>query len=187
MALLPKVPPLLPFSHPLDPQCHDKEQVSIGDVPFAPQALRNGSLCCSQSCPPSPAWAIMWVLAGPDPGFQIPLKSGKPVPRGWKLPILRGCLIPPSLRWQEKGPASPSAQAALWIPLNTHARTNPMDYFISQVINWAASPEPLLLLPGHISEINLRANEANYQHQTWSLSNYFPWKGHPKWHIVKPS
>lgn len=62
-----------------------------------------------------------------------------------------------------------------------------MDYFISQVINWAASPEPLLLLPGHISEINLRANEANYQQQTWSLSNYFPWKGHPKWHIVKPS
>lgn len=66
-------------------------------------------------------------------------------------------------------------------------RAKPMDLIISQVINWAASPEPLLLLPGYIPEINLRANEANYQQQTWSPSNYFHWKGHPKQCIVKPS
>lgn len=80
----------------------------------------------------------------------------------------------------------PSLPMGPGCPVESFEHTTPMDFFISEVINWAASPEPLLLLPGHISEINLRANEANYQQQTWSPSNYFPWKGHSKWHIVKP-
>lgn len=87
----------------------------------------------------------------------------------------------------EEGPNLPIGPGCPVDSLKHAHKDKAYGFFILQVINWAASPEPLLLLPGHISEINLRANEANYQQQTWSPSNYFPWKGHPKWPIVKPS
>lgn len=175
-------PSCLSFSHPLDPQCHDKEQVSMGDVPLAPQDLRNGSLCCSHFCPPAPNLGNPFR---PRSWVSNPLTVRQASTKGLKSSHSER-LFDPTIT-EERGPTSPWAQAALWTPLNTLIRTKSMDFFILQVINWAASPEPLLLLPGHISEFNLRANEANYQQQTWSPSNYFPWKGHPKWHIVKPS
>lgn len=109
------------------------------------------------------------------------------MPRDWKFPTLRDSLIPHITVIAGERSNLPIAPGCPMKLPNACARTKPTEPFISQVINWAASLEPLLLLPGHIPEINLRANEANYQWQTWFASNYVPWKGHPKQHIVKLS
>lgn len=40
-------------------------------------------------------------------------------------------------------------------------KEKPTAFIILQAINWAAIPEPFLLLPKHIPEINLRTSEDN--------------------------
>lgn len=66
-------------------------------------------------------------------------------------------------------------------------KEKPTDFLISQAINWAATPEPPLLLPEHIPEINLRNNEDNYQQQTWPPLIIFTGKVTPSSTLCNPA